>query len=73
MIQVLASSIVNGNEVQLIKESGWYYINWGEASQKGKTRTRIETPKGRKPSINQVHKQFLEACKAAEYIKFSKL
>jgi hypothetical protein len=73
MIQVLASSIVNGNEVQLIKESGWYYINWGEASQKGKSRTRIETPKGRKPSINQVHKQFLEACRAAEYIKFSKL
>ena len=73
MITFITSKTVNGNEVQLIKESGWYYINWGEASQKGKTRTRIETPKGRKPSINQVHKQFLEACKAAEYIKFSKL
>jgi hypothetical protein len=73
MITFIASKTVNGNEVQLVEESGWYYINWGEASQKGKTRTRIETPKGYKPSLNQVHKQFLEACKAAEYIKFSKL
>jgi hypothetical protein len=73
MITFIVSKIVNGNEVQLVEESGWYYINWGEASQKGKTRTRIETPTGRKPSINQVHKKFLEACKAAEYLKFSKL
>jgi hypothetical protein len=73
MITFIVSKIVNGNEVQLIRESGWHYINWGEASHKGKTRTRIETPTGRKPSINQVHKKFLEACKAAEYIKFSKL
>jgi hypothetical protein len=73
MVNLIVTSIVNGNEVQLIKESGWHYINWGEAPQKGKSRIRIETPKGRKPSINQVHKQFLEACKAAEYIKFSKL
>jgi hypothetical protein len=73
MITFIVSKIVNGNEVQLIRESGWHYINWGEASHKGKTRTRIETPTGRKPSINQVHKKFLEACKAAEYLKFSKL
>jgi predicted transcriptional regulator len=73
MITFIASKTVNGNEVQLIRESGWHYINWGEASQKGKTRTRIETLKGRKPSINQVNKRFLEACKAAEYIKFSRL
>ena len=73
MITFVASKTVNGNEVQLIRESGWHYINWGEASHKGKTRTRIQTLKGRKPSINQVNKQFLEACKAAEYIKFSKL
>jgi hypothetical protein len=73
MITFVASKTVNGNEVQLIKESGWHYINWGEASQKGKSKTRIETPTGRKPSLNQVHKKFLEACKAAEYIKFSKL
>jgi predicted transcriptional regulator len=73
MITFIASKTVNGNEAQLIRESGWHYINWGEASHKGKTRTRIETLKGRKPSINQVNKRFLEACKAAEYIKFSRL
>jgi predicted transcriptional regulator len=73
MITFIANKTINGNEVQLVKESGWHYINWGEASHKGKTRTRIQTLKGRKPSINQVNKQFLEACKAAEYIKFSKL
>jgi predicted transcriptional regulator len=73
MITFIASKTVNGNEVQLIRESGWHYINWGEASHKGKTRTRIETLKGRKPSINQVNKRFLEACKAAEYIKFERL
>ena len=73
MVTFIASKIVNGNEVQLVKELGQYYINWGEVSQKGRTRTKLQTPSGRKPSINQVHKQFLEACKAAEYIRFSKL
>jgi hypothetical protein len=73
MKKLLAVQIVNNNEVQLIEESGWYYINWGEANQSGKAESRLETPKGRKPSINRVHKQFLEACKAAKYIKFSKL
>jgi hypothetical protein len=73
MKQFLASAIVNGNEVQLIIDSGTYYIKWGEAAKEGKTRTKLTTPKGRKPSLNQVHNQFLEACKAAEYIKFSKL
>jgi hypothetical protein len=73
MITFIASRTVNGNEVQLIKQSNWYYINWGEASQDGKTTTKLQTPSGRRLSLNQVHKQFLEACKAAEYIKFSKL
>jgi hypothetical protein len=73
MVKVLALSIVNGNEVQLIKESGWYFINWGEAGKDGKTRTKLQTPSGRRLPLNQVYKQFLEACKAAEYIKFSKL
>jgi predicted transcriptional regulator len=73
MITFIASKTVNGNEVQLVRELGWYYINWGEASYKGKTRTKLQTRTGRKPSINQVNKRFLEACKAAEYIKFSKL
>ena len=73
MITFIASKTVNGNEVQLIKQSDWYYINWGKASQDGKTRTKLQTPSGRRLSLNQVYKQFLEACKAAEYIKFSKL
>jgi len=73
MKKVLATRIVNNNEVQLIEESGWYYVNWGEANQSDKTESRIETPEGRKPSLNQVHKQFLEACEAAEYVRFSKL
>ena len=73
MKKVLAVRVVNSNEVQLIKESDWYYINWGEANQPGKAESRLETPKGHKPSLNKVHKQFLEACKAAEYIKFLKL
>ena len=73
MKKVLAIQIVNNNEVQLIEGSGLYYVNWGEVKQSGKTESRLETPEGRKPSLNQVHKQFLEACKAAEYIRFLKL
>ena len=73
MISLIAKRIVNGNEVQLIIDSGTYYIKWGEASKEGKTRTKLTTPKGHKPSLNQVYNQFLEACKVAEYIKFSKL
>jgi hypothetical protein len=73
MVKFIASAVVNGNEVQLVKESGWYYINWGDSTQVGKTKTRIETSTGNKPSLEQVNKQFLEACKAAKYIKFSKL
>lgn len=73
MKQILATRIVNNNEVQLIEESGWYYINWGEANQSVKVENRLETSEGRKPSLDQVHKQFLEACKAAEYVRFSKL
>jgi hypothetical protein len=73
MIALIAKRIVNGNEVQLIIDSGTYYIKWGEAAKEGKTRTKLTTPKGRKPSLNQVYNQFLEACEAAEYIKFSKL
>jgi hypothetical protein len=73
MIALVAKRIVNGNEVQLIIDSGTYYIKWGDSTQVGKTRTKLTTPKGRKPSLNQVYKQFLEACEASEYIKFSKL
>ena len=55
MKQILATRIVNNNEVQLIEESGWYYINWGEANQSVKVESRLETSEGRKPSLDQVH------------------
>ena len=70
--EYLASVIVNNNEVRLVKKNGRYFIHWGEAN-KIKDEQELTTPKGRRPSLNQVHKKFLEACKAAEYIKFSKL
>ena len=72
MKQLLASTIVNGNEVRLVKEHGGYFIYWGE---EGKARARQEllTPKGRKPSQNSAHKKFLEAVESTRYLKFSKL
>ena len=72
MKQFLASTIVNGNEVRLIKENNGYFIHWGE---EGKTKAikEILTPSGRKPSQNTAHKKFLEACKATQYLKFNKL
>ena len=72
MKQFLASTVVNGNEVRLIKENGGYFIHWGE---EGKTRAIQEllTPKGRTPSEGGAIKKFLAAAKAAQYLKFSKL
>ncbi len=72
MKQFLASTIVNGNEIRLVKESNKYFIHWGEES-KLKASQELTTPSGRRPSLNQVHKRFLEAVKAAQYLKFSKL
>ena len=72
MKQFLASTIVNGNEVRLVKEHGGYFIHWGE---EGKTKAIQEllTPKGRRPSQNSAHKKFLEAVESTRYLKFSKL
>lgn len=72
MKQFIASTIVNGNEVRLVKEHGGYFIYWGE---EGKARARQEllTPTGRKPSQNSAHKKFLEAVESTRYLKFSKL
>jgi hypothetical protein len=72
MKQFLASTIVNGNEVKLVKENGGYFIHWGE-EDKTKAIQELLTPSGRKPSQSSAHKKFLEAAKAAEYLKFSKL
>jgi hypothetical protein len=67
-----ASSIVNGNEIRLIKERGGYFIHWGEEG-KVKAIQELFTPSGRKPSQASAHKKFLEAVKATQYLKFSKL
>jgi hypothetical protein len=72
MKQFLASVIVNGNEVQFVKERGHYFIHWGEADRV-KAIQKITTPSGRKPSQNSAHKQFLEAVEATKVLKFSRL
>jgi hypothetical protein len=73
MRKVVATVQVNGNEVYLVKEGNKYLIYWGEAKQEGKAATEILTPSGRKPSESSAHKKFLQACKAAQYLKFSRL
>ena len=70
--EYLASAIVNGNEVRLVTRDKRYFIHWGEAN-KVKAIQEILTPKGRKPSEKSAHKKFLEAIKATQYLKFSKL
>ena len=72
MKQFLASTIVNGNEVKLVKENNKYFIHWGEENQL-KAIQELLTPKGRKPSQNSAHKKFLEAVESTRYLKFSKL
>ena len=73
MGKVIATVQVNGNEVYLVKEGDHYFIYWGEAKQEGKAATKILTPSGRKPSESSAYKKFLQAVKAAQYLKFSKL
>jgi len=72
MKQFLASVVVNGNEIQFVKEQGHYFIHWGEQG-KLKAIKKITTPAGRKPSQNTAHKRFLEAVQATKILKFSRL
>lgn len=72
MKQFLASTVINGNEIRLVKENGGYFIHWGEEN-KLKAVQELLTPSGRKPSQSSAHKKFLEAVKATQYLKFSKL
>lgn len=72
MKQFLASSIVNGNEIQLIKEGEYYFIYFGE-QEKPKSIKKLTTPTGRRTSQNSAHRQFMQAVQAAKYLKFSKL
>ena len=72
-----ASTIVNGNEVELYRkyyQNGKYsyYIHWGEANTQMSVQELL-TPKGRTPSVGGAIKHFLNAAKAAQYLKFSKL
>lgn len=73
MGKVVAIAQVNKNEVQLIKELGRYYIYWGEVKEHYKSKTELLTPSGRIPSQSSAHKKFLQAVKAAQYLKFEKL
>lgn len=72
MKQFLASTVINGNEIKLVKENGGYFIHWGE-HDKTKAIQELLTPSGRKPSQSSVHKKFLKAVEATRYLKFSKL
>ena len=73
MKQFLASATINDNEVKLVKENKKYFIYWGVPLDTYQTKTELLTPTGRKPSQNSAHKKFLEAIKAAQYLKFSRL
>lgn len=70
--EYLASAIVNGNEVRLVTRNKGYFIHWGEAG-KIKAVKELLTPSGRKPCQATAHRKFLEAIKALEYLKFSRL
>ena len=70
--EYLASAIVNGNEVRLVTRDKRYFIHWGEAG-KIKAVQELLTPKGRKPSQSSAYKKFMQAVKATQYLKFSKL
>jgi hypothetical protein len=73
MGKVVATVQVNGNEVYLVKEGNKYLIYWGEAKQEGKAAIELLTPTGRKPSESSAYKKFLQAVKAAQYLKFERL
>ena len=72
MKQFLASTVVNGNEVRLVKENNGYFIYWGEEGR-AKAKQELLTPSGRKPCQTTAHKKFLEAVESTRYLKFSKL
>lgn len=72
MKQFLASAVVSGNEIRLVKKDSRYFIHWGEEN-KLKAEQELLTPKGRRPSQKSVHKKFLEAVESTRYLKFSKL
>jgi hypothetical protein len=73
MKQFIASATVNDNEVKLIEEDQGYFIYWGEPLDQYQSKTELLTPTGKKPSQSSAYKKFMQAVKAAQYLKFSKL
>jgi hypothetical protein len=73
MGQFIASAIVNGNEVQLIKQDNTYSICWGKSSDDTRSQTELLTLKGNPVKESDAIKQFLQAVEAAQYLTFSKL
>ena len=73
MEKVVATAQVNENEVQLVKELGRYYIYWGEVKEHYRAKVELLTPSGKIPSQTSAIKKFLQATKAAQYLKFEKL
>ena len=73
MKQVIAKATVNDNEVKLVEEDQGYFIYWGEPLDQYQSKTELLTPKGKKPSQSSAYKKFIQAVKAAQYLKFSKL
>jgi hypothetical protein len=73
MEQFIASAIVNGNEVQLIKQDNIYSICWGESSDDTRSQTELLTLEGDPIKESDAIKQFLQAAEAAQYLIFSKL
>ncbi len=78
--ELLASSIVNGNQVSLYRKIEWdknsryvYYIYWGEAKSESKSQTQLLTPKGNRISLGGAIQQFFKAVKALEVVTFTKI
>ena len=69
----IAKATINDNEVKLVEEDQGYFIYWGEPLDQYQSKTELLTPKGRKPSQSSAYKKFMQAVKAAQYLKFSKL
>ena len=73
MKQFIASATVNDNEVKLVEEDQGYFIYWGEPLDQYQSKTELLTPTGKKPSQSSAYKKFMQAVKAAQYLKFEKL
>jgi hypothetical protein len=73
MEQFIASAIVNGNEVQLIKQDNTYSICWGESSDDTRSQIELLTLEGNPVKKSNAIKQFLQAAEAAQYLKFNRL